>query len=326
MSEISNVLPPSLTELPPVSNKPKEAMGKDDFMKLLMVQLQNQDPLKPMDHEQFSAQLAQFSSLEQLANIGKGIEGLHTGLGDGAKLQAVSMIGKRISAVGNEVTLMKGENVSIRNNLPEGSKPTSVAIFSPGGQVVREMQLDPKTGNEIVWDGKDDSGAPLPSGKYTFRLHGVNSAGQSQEGSAEMSGLVTGVEMNGRNAVLLVQTASGKSKVEMNKVGSVNLDAEAPAKTPVNAMGMPIGTPSLPGVPGAPGAVSIGLPPNLQPAPAAPAPASAPVLDTAPPEEPPVGESAETDDEMGRSQLIADAPWENLMDGSRMGPLAGFKP
>ena len=104
MNEISSAIPAHLME-PDTANvaKSRNVMGKDDFLKLLMAQLRNQDPLKPMDHQEFATQLAQFGQLEQLTNIGSGIQGLRTGMGEGSKLQALGMIGKRLSVTINEI-------------------------------------------------------------------------------------------------------------------------------------------------------------------------------------------------------------------------------
>jgi flagellar basal-body rod modification protein FlgD len=232
MSEIGQALPPALAKLSEPAEKPhgpRGAMGKDDFMKLLMAQLQNQDPLKPMDHQEFAAQLAQFSSLESLTNINKSIDGLHSGFGEEAKLQAVGMIGKKVQASGNEVELIKGENVTIDGNLPEDVVPTKVVIYNPDGQLVRQMELAGSQSNkQIIWDGKDENGSSLPSGKYKFTVHGVGMNGESREGASTVSGLVTGVEMEGKTPVLLVQTPSGKSKIEWAKVGQINMDDTPP--------------------------------------------------------------------------------------------------
>ena len=117
----------------------KNTLGKDDFMKLLMTQLRYQDPLKPMDHEQFAAQLAQFGSLEQLSNIGTGIQGLKTGMGEGSKLQALGMIGKQVKASSNEIDLKEGAGVAIPRPAQSRRDPTQVMIFSPDGNIVRAV-------------------------------------------------------------------------------------------------------------------------------------------------------------------------------------------
>jgi len=206
--------------------KSKNAMGKEDFMKLLMTQLQNQDPLKPMEHQEFAAQLAQFGSLEQLTNIQKGIEGLHTGLGEGSKLSALSMIGKQVKAIGNNIDLVEGQEVSMKYSSKDGVQPLKAAIYTEGGKVVREIDLAKAEGTEVKWDGKDQEGRSLPSGKYTFRVQGVDKSGQAQELGTELSGRVTGVEMEGKNPILIVENGTGKTRLELGRVSQVSADSE----------------------------------------------------------------------------------------------------
>lgn len=245
MNEVTAALPNKLTELPQERIKPKNALGKDDFLKLLMAQLNNQDPLKPMEHQEFSAQLAQFGSLEQLQNIHKGIESLQGGMGNESKLSALGMIGKTVKATGNEVQLMEGQSVNLSFNSKEGVNPIKAQIYSEAGKVVREMDIDSRNpSNGISWDGKDQEGKGLPSGKYTFRVQGVNSSGQAEELGASLSGRVTAVEMNGNNPVLVVQTASGTSKLDLAKVTAVSQENQSiPQETAPQAKSVESQTP-----------------------------------------------------------------------------------
>lgn len=228
MNELNAAIPSRLTDIPQERVKAKNTLGKDDFLKLLMAQLNNQDPLKPMEHQEFSAQLAQFGSLEQLQNIHKGIESLQGGMGNEAKLSALGMIGKSVSANGNEVELMEGQPVNLSFSSKEGVTPIKAQIYSNGGKLVRELDINPKTAQAgISWDGKDQEGSNMPSGKYTFRVQGVNPNGQAEELGAKLSGRVTAVEMNGNQPVLIVQTSSGQAKLDLAKVTSVGEQAAA---------------------------------------------------------------------------------------------------
>jgi len=228
MNELSAALPSRLTDIPQERVKPKNTLGKDDFLKLLMAQLNNQDPLKPMEHQEFSAQLAQFGSLEQLQNIHKGIESLQGGMGNEAKLSALGMIGKSVSANGNEVELMEGQPVNLSFSSKEGITPIKAQIYTDGGKLVRELDINPRTAEAgLSWDGKDQEGSSMPSGKYTFRVQGVNPNGQAEELGAKLSGRVTAVEMNGNQPVLIVQTSSGQAKLDLAKVTSVGEQAAA---------------------------------------------------------------------------------------------------
>jgi flagellar basal-body rod modification protein FlgD len=234
MNEVNAALPSKLTDIPQERVKPKNTLGKDDFLKLLMAQLNNQDPLKPMEHQEFSAQLAQFGSLEQLQNIHKGIESLQGGMGNEAKLSALGMIGKNVTANGNEVDLMEGQSVNLSFSKKDGVVPVKAQIYSDQGKLIRELDMNAKNSEAgLSWDGKDQDGKTLPSGKYTFRVQGVNPSGQAEELGAKLSGRVTAVEMNGNNPVLVVQTSSGSSKLELAKVTSVGQETKETASVPV---------------------------------------------------------------------------------------------
>lgn len=226
MKEIAQyALPSQLTDVPQTAQRQKNVIGKDDFMKLLMVQLQNQDPLKPMDHEQFSAQLAQFSSLEQLTNIGKGIDKLHGGMGEEQKLSALGMVGRRVTANGNEVNLTEGNPVALSYTMPDNVKPTRAMIYDAAGQLVREMDLEKEQKDSaLVWDGKSQDGVKLPSGRYNFRVAGVDANGTPIDAGSELSGVVTGVELDGKEAVLLVRNGTSQARVAMSKIRQVAID------------------------------------------------------------------------------------------------------
>jgi len=243
MKEVTNLVPTHLmADAKDDARKAKNTMGKDDFMKLLMTQLRHQDPMKPMDHHEFGAQLAQFTQMEQLTNIGTGIKGLRTDRQEDSKLQAISMIGKKVNAAGNEVTLMEGQSVLLRPNVKEGVQPAKAMIYDQGNQLVREINLTGKTiGDGIQWDGLGEEGQALASGKYSFRVYGVDKMGQAQEIATEMTGRVTGMELKGKEPVLIVQTASGTSRLEMSRVTGISVDDDtkaaavpgaAPALTP----------------------------------------------------------------------------------------------
>lgn len=230
MKELTAAIPQHLMADPKKDMpKAKNTIGKDDFMKLLMTQLQHQDPLKPMDHHEFASQLAQFGSLEQLTNIQKAIEGVHTGIGEESKLSALNMIGKRIQTGGSQVELIEGQNVGLKFNAKDDILPVKASIYTDGGKQVREIDLSRAEGTEIKWDGKDQEGKPLPSGKYTFRVQGVDKSGQAQEMGTELSGRVTGVEFEGKDAMLIIETSQGKSKMELSKVKQVMTEKEPAA-------------------------------------------------------------------------------------------------
>jgi flagellar basal-body rod modification protein FlgD len=222
MDELTGALPAHLTAPRPEEQKAKNTLGKDDFLKLLMVQLQNQDPLNPMDHKEFSAQLAQFGSLEQLTNISSGIDKMHTGMGGEAKLQAVGMIGKTVNASGKEATLVAGEPMSMKLESSEQGRPVKVSIFGEDGKLIREMPVNAKTGSDTFsWDGKTDDGIIAPEGKYTFRVAAIGADGKAKEMDPSVKGEVVGVDLEGNTPVLVIKTDTGKTRITMDKIRNV---------------------------------------------------------------------------------------------------------
>lgn len=216
--------------------QPKNKMEKDDFLKLLMAQLNQQDPLNPLKHEEFASQLAQFTTLEKLTAIDGGIEKLHKGLGSEDRLQAMSMIGREIKATGRSVQLLQGNDVNLSFSAEDGARPVKARVYSMQGQLVREIDLlDGKVnGSDIRWDGKDQDGKQLPSGEYSFRIHAVGADGKATELGSELSGTVVGVEIEGKDPILLVKTSTGKSRVRLDKVSSVSVGGEKTTSSPTN--------------------------------------------------------------------------------------------
>jgi len=232
MNEISSAIPLPVAGEGNGIMKSKNSMGKDDFMKLLMTQLRHQDPLNPMDGQQFAAQLAQFSQLEQLTNIGTGIQNLRTGMSDGSKLQALEMIGKKVTAAGNETEMRPGGN-SILSYTPKADvTPVKATIYDAGGKLVRELDIVRKPGSadegQVAWDGKDQDGKQLPAGHYSYRIVGVGQNGQGQELNSQLEGKVVGVDVDGKTPTVVVEGIGGKTRLELSKINQVTSEESAP--------------------------------------------------------------------------------------------------
>lgn len=166
-------------------------MGKDDFLRMMIAQLQNQDPLNPLDGTDFTAQLAQFSSLEQLNNINTqlGLMGLYQSSLNNA--QAVGIIGKEITASGNSVTV-EGPSADLSYNLAGDAGKVTVRIYDEGGTLVDTLEPGSegqKEGeNSITWGCSD-----VASGTYTFDVSAVSANGGAVAADTVITGRVTGV-------------------------------------------------------------------------------------------------------------------------------------
>ncbi len=172
------------------------ALGKDDFMLMLVTQLSNQDPLNPMDGQEFAAQLAQFSSVEQLMHIGSMLEasaGVNAQLMHGINSSmAAGMVGKTVEARGHTVGLHGGEGGPLHFKLDGAATDVKVVIRNEAGQVVRTLTPGAlaEGRHEIMWDGADDSGATLPDGSYSFSVEATDPQGEPVQAGAYLRGRI----------------------------------------------------------------------------------------------------------------------------------------
>ena len=179
-------------------------MGRNEFLKLLVTQLEHQDPTDPMKDEDFVAQLAQFSSLEQLTNISDGVKTMNQSSDQGHMLQAVSFLGKEVSAEGSQVS-KEGDSVSsVAYSLPQEAASVNVNIIDANGNIVRTVQAGAKqAGNyTLSWDGLDYTGSEVPDGVYSIGIRAVDGNGKSMQVDTAVSGTVSGVKNSDGNTVL----------------------------------------------------------------------------------------------------------------------------
>ncbi len=171
------------------------ALGKDDFLNLLVAQLQNQDPLNPTDSTEFTSQLAQFSSLEQLTNVNENLEYLQMYQSSINNAQAVSFIGKNIYASGDSIQLENGENEEIHFELSENSSSVFINIYDEAGNLVKYIENGPlgEGKQSVEWDGTDNNGNALPEGIYKFEVMAVDANSDEVQTATYISDTVTGV-------------------------------------------------------------------------------------------------------------------------------------
>lgn len=165
-------------------------MGKDDFMKLLLAQLKNQDPLNPMSDTDFAAQLAQFSSLEQLTNLNtelqtQGVNQLTLGYA-----QSANMVGKEVTANSGNTVTANGSNVNLSYSLDKDAQNVTISILDQNGNVVQTLNEVNQTAgvNTVTWDSSN-----VTQGDYTFQVTAKDSQGQTVSTSTMTAGLVTAV-------------------------------------------------------------------------------------------------------------------------------------
>ncbi|MCB9060046.1 MAG: hypothetical protein H6622_00820 [Halobacteriovoraceae bacterium] len=230
-----------------VDAKTHNKMGKDEFLKLLTFQLQNQDPVNPMDQKQFASDLAQFSQLEQLSNMNKGFEKLNSNGPDEKKFFAASFLGKEILTSGSSIQLNNDTtNLDIPFSLPQNAKSAIVRIYDSKNQLIQQIERDNlfKGQNVVSWDGNQSDGGRASSDIYRYEIHAWDDQNQFFRGETKATGIVTGVYFDENGETIL--KVDGKKRVNLRDVDAFNVpshnkaDANAVQGKNVNKQAMNI--------------------------------------------------------------------------------------
>jgi len=181
------------------------SLGKDAFLRLLTTQLQYQDPLNPMEDTEFTSQLAQFSSLEQLTDMGSYMEELNKLQGSINNMQALSFIGRQVSAAGNIVEY-SGQPITLNFELGGSAADVVVKVYTDEGTLVRTINIAdaPQGDIQCLWDGKDDSGSLVSAGRYVFSVAATGYDESYVESKTYATGTVTGVRYDGGTTYLII--------------------------------------------------------------------------------------------------------------------------
>jgi flagellar basal-body rod modification protein FlgD len=202
-----NVSDPSWTpNPPPADSSPTGELDRQDFLKLLINQIAQQDPLNPADSSEFLAQLAQFSGLEQMISMNSKLDALALSEAASTSTSMATLIGREVTAIGDTVELGETEPAELVFELPADTESLEVSITDSNGQVVRTYELSGRSAGaqQISWDGCDQDGNRLPPGEYRFSVSGVDAEGNAVEASERTSGIVTGITFDKGYPELLI--------------------------------------------------------------------------------------------------------------------------
>ena len=166
----------------PAGTNPKGILGKDDFLKLLLVELQYQDPTEPMDSEKILSQTSQLATLESADNTNKALEALSASLLSSAQFNTVSAIGKIADTGSNGMIFEEGESKSFEIYFPEEISAGNVEIKDADGNLVRSIPISPndKGVYSFDWNGVTNGGDAAKSGVYYIEAAYANGSGQSR--------------------------------------------------------------------------------------------------------------------------------------------------
>lgn len=200
----------------------------DNFLTLLTTQLSHQDPLDPVNSNEFVQQLVSFTGVEQAVNTNSNLEQLISLLKLDQSASAVGYLGKTVEAEGDS-TVLAGGSATFHYALPENAESTTIQVINDQGKIVYSAPGPAEAGDHtLVWDGRDNNGVKQPDGTYRISVSARNADDDLLAATTKMSGKVTKVETVDGSIVLTVNGVG----VPVDKVISV---AETPP--PPNASG-----------------------------------------------------------------------------------------
>lgn len=177
MTDISGIGRSSVLDDLAFKDEPKEQeLGRDEFLKLLVAQLENQDPMNPQENGEFVSQLAQFSSLEEAQNLTQSFDGFAANFQSSQHLQATSLVGRPVH-VASDTTLLGNEGaISVLAEIPIVADAASLSVYNSNGGLVDNFDLGTISPgrNEFVWTGEDANGQRYPAGIYKFEVNTSN--------------------------------------------------------------------------------------------------------------------------------------------------------
>jgi flagellar basal-body rod modification protein FlgD len=169
-----------------------------------------------MDSTQFTSQLAQFASLEQLTNANKSLQNVLVAQVANTNLAATSLVGKTIKAAGDTINVKEGKVSPITYTLPQDASSVVLQAYDANGALVKTINKGAQAAGDqqAIWDGTDDQGRKVPDGTYTVKAVATGSQGESIGVTLYQTGTVTGVKYESGVAYLLL----GEQKVQMGQV------------------------------------------------------------------------------------------------------------
>lgn len=195
------------------TDKSTLANNFDQFLTLLTTQLKNQNPLDPLDTNQFTQELVQFSSVEQLIKQNATLTSLLTVSKTTTNTNALNFVGKQITADGASTQLAKGK-AEWSLSSPRSAQAVITIKDSSGATVYSTTQSLTAGSNSFQWNGKTTSGATAADGTYTISVDAKDVSGSGVTVSSEISGTVDQVDLTGDTPVLVI----GDVRVPVEKV------------------------------------------------------------------------------------------------------------
>jgi len=179
--------------LPSAGDKKEGApLEQDQFLKILMAQMKYQDPMNPVQGTDFTNQLAQFSSLEQLMKVNTNLGSVQSGQTELGQLAMPSYLGRHVLSKGSSIAVTNGTPAAARYDVKAAAASGTLTVFDQEGSIVRITDLGKKAAGryDVSWDGKNMQGNPVPDGTYRFQTDFYDAEGSYVPSESYQTGTV----------------------------------------------------------------------------------------------------------------------------------------
>lgn len=195
------VSPLSFGSATPGADQTQPKTPKDEFLNLLVAQLEHQDPLAPQDSAQFVAQLAQFTQVEQAAETNVRLEALEAAEAAGLRSSFANIVGREVTARGSEVVVTDGKPGAASHSykLDTPADRVEIVVRNEAGDEVARFEENARGSGEwpIAWDGTNQHGTPVADGKYTFEVHAEDADGEKVDVTTQIKGRASAIDFTG---------------------------------------------------------------------------------------------------------------------------------
>jgi flagellar basal-body rod modification protein FlgD len=201
-----------------------KALNRDDFLKLLVEQMKNQDPLEPEKNSDYVAQLAQFSNLEQSQGINDRLDLLAIQSRGQSNAQVTGLVGQQATVKGSAVTISgNGTGAPVRFTLDDKADKVTVTIKNANGDTVRTLDVGAHNAGLVTmqWDGKDSTGTVQPAGSYSIAVNAADSKGSAVSVEQNTTATVTGISYASGYAVLELANGATAPVSDLVRISTV---------------------------------------------------------------------------------------------------------
>lgn len=195
-------------------------LDKDSFFKLMMAQMKNQDPMNPLKNHEMAAQLAQFSTLEQMSNMNQTLMKIEGKNNEPQNFQALNLIGKTVQGDSSRITRTQFDKDHDFNfTAPQELSEATVKVFNAKGEMMREFKLNniQQGASKVSWNGMNEAGEKAPAGDYKFQIEATNKQAQKVAVKTEFEGTISGLSFSAEGPVLQV----GQQSIKMRDVRQI---------------------------------------------------------------------------------------------------------